>query len=147
MSTDIVEAAARAAKYVVEQAANPTPAEFPIQPYEDIIFIEQQIEEFSAGGLLLAGKHKKLNAGYARAVGPGRWYSVPMDASGHQEAGMFVPTTTKVGDFVIFGRYQSGGEPVEINGKWYLLAREGDLAGKSKTGQPLTVRVSVDAQN
>ena len=130
----------------IRTTPEPEVCDFPIQPYEDVIWVEQHTEEKSAGGLILAGNYKKMTAGYARAVGPGRWYSVPMDASGHQVAGMFVPTTTKVGDFVIFGRYQSGGEPLEIGGKTYLMCREGDLSGKSRSGEPVTVRLAVDAQ-
>jgi len=116
-------------------------AAFPIQPYEDVIFVEQEIESKTASGLILAGEFAKLPAGRAVAVGPGRTFQAFMDASGHTSAAVFVPTTTKVGDYVVFGRYQSGGEPLEINGKRYLMCREGDLAGRSADGNPLMVRV------
>ena len=52
-------------------------------------------------------------------------------------AGKFVPMTIAVGDYVIFGKYQSGGEPIEVDGKTYILARAGDLGGKSRDGNPL----------
>lgn len=113
--------------------------DFPLEPYEDIVFIEQEINDKSAGGLILPGESSKLPAGRVVAVGPGRWFHPPMDASGHNSGAVFVRTTTSVGDYVVFGRYQSGGEPLEINGKRYLLAREGDLAGRSRTGAPIAV--------
>lgn len=117
------------------------PEQFPIQPYEDVIFVEQVTEEKTASGLFIAGEYAKLPAGYAVAVGPGRTFQAFMDASGHNCAAVFVPTQTKVGDYVVFGRYQSGGEPLEIGGKRYLMCREGDLAGRSRDSKPLQVRV------
>jgi co-chaperonin GroES (HSP10) len=120
------------------------PPPFPIEPYEDVVFIEQHVEEKSKGGLILAGDIRKLPAGRVVAVGPGRYFHPPMDATGNNSGAVFVPTNTKVGDYVVFGRYQSGGEPLEIDGRRYLLCREGDLAGRSKSGKPLDVRIAVD---
>lgn len=128
----------------LEQQPSTQAAEFPIEPYEDVIFIEQDIEEKHRSGLILAGDYRKLPAGRVVAVGPGRYYQVPMDATGHNSGAVFVPTRTKVGDYVIFGRYQSGGEPLEINGKRYLLCREGDLAGKTGNSERVDVRIAID---
>lgn len=65
-----------------------------------------------------------------------------MDASGNTMAGKFIPTQIEVGDYVIFGKYQSGGEPIEFEGKTYVLARAGDLAGKSKDKSILKIRLA-----
>lgn len=117
---------------------------FPLEPYEDVVFVEQTVDEKSAGGILLTGKFQRLPGGYVAAIGPGRWFHPPMDASGSKSGAVFVRTTTQLGDFVVFGRYQSGGEPLEIDGKRYLLCREGDLAGRSVTGAPINVRIAQD---
>lgn len=117
---------------------------FPITPFEDIIYIEQAIEEKTRGGIILAGESRKVQGGRVVAVGPGRVYVIPMDATGNNSAAMFVPTKTNVGDYVVFGRYQSGGEPIEHNGKRYLVAREGDLGGKSRDGEPVSFRLATE---
>jgi co-chaperonin GroES (HSP10) len=49
-----------------------------------------------------------------------------------------------VGDYVIFGKYNSGGEPIEIDGVKYLMCREGDIGGVSTVGPNLRVRLAVD---
>lgn len=115
---------------------------FPLQPFEDIVVIEQSEEAKSEGGIVLVGKSKFFSAGRVVAAGPGRVYSNFMDASGEHKVGHFVPNYVKVGDYVIFGKYLSGGEPVIIDGKKYLLARAGDLGGKSCDGEPLKIRLA-----
>ena len=115
---------------------------FPLEPFEDIVVIEQLTEEKSAGGIILTGKSKEFQAGRVVAAGPGRVYSNYMDASGTHQVGHMVPNSVKVGDYVIFGKYLSGGEPVMIDGKKYLLARAGDLGGRSVDGQPLKIRLA-----
>jgi co-chaperonin GroES (HSP10) len=107
---------------------------FPIQPLQDIVIVEQLTQDTSAGGIVLTGDHRKFPAGQVVAVGPGRVYSNFMDATGNQTIGQLVPTTVKTGDHVLFGKYQSGGEPIEIEGGEYagrvfLMCREGDLGG------------------
>jgi co-chaperonin GroES (HSP10) len=113
---------------------------FPIDPFEDVVWIAQDEETKTAGGILLTGGAQYMPAGRVVAVGPGRWFYTAMNASGHNSSAVFVPTRTKVGDYVIFGKYQSGGEPLEIEGKKYLLCREGDLSGRSATQEPVQVR-------
>lgn len=117
------------------------PNEFPLEPFEDIVIIEQAKEEKRASGLILAGGSEKLPAGRVVAAGPGRWYHGALDASGHNSAAVFVPNPVKVGDYVTFGKYQSGGEPLELDGKRYIMARAGDLGAKSRTGEPITLRL------
>jgi len=117
---------------------------FPIQPIGDIIIVEQVTEEKSSGGILLTGDYKKFPCGKVVAHGPGRVYTTYLDASGHHLAGQVVPVSVKVGDYVIFGKYNSGGEPIEIDGKKYLLCREGDIGGISNIGDQLRVRLAVD---
>lgn len=118
------------------------PDNFPIQPFEDVVIIEQTKKEESKGGIILPGDTGKYPAGRVVAVGPGRTYSFFMDASGNTLAGKFVPVDVKVGDYVIFGKYQSGGEPIEFEGKTYILARVGDLAGRSRDGGEIEVKRS-----
>jgi co-chaperonin GroES (HSP10) len=114
---------------------------FPFQPFEDIVVIEQLSEEKSAGGIMLVGKEKDFPSGRVVAVGPGRIYSNYLDASGQHQVGHYVPNPVKIGDFVCFGRFLSGGDAVTINGKNYLLARAGDLAGRSIDGKPLRLKL------
>ena len=114
---------------------------FPIEPFEDIVYIEQAKETASKGGIILAATAQDVPAGRVVAVGPGRCYQAPMDASGHRNTGVFVPTQIKVGDFVIFGKYQSGGEPLEFDGRTFIVAREGDLGGRSHDGTPVSLRL------
>ena len=116
--------------------------EFPFSPYEDICVIKQIVEEKSAGGILLVGKEKEFPCGRVVAAGPGRVYSNFMDASGNHKVGQFVPNPVKVGSFVVFGRFLSGGDAVNIDGEDYLLARAGDLAGYSTSGKPLKLKLS-----
>lgn len=116
--------------------------DFPIQPLSDVVIIEQLVEDTSAGGILLTGDHRKFPAGRVVAVGPGRVYSNYLDASGDHVIGQLIPTSVKVGDYVIFGKYQSGGEPIEWNGRVFLMCREGDLGGISKSGAEVKIRLA-----
>jgi len=118
------------------------PEEFPLRAIQDIVIIEQLTEEKSAGGIVLTGDAKKFPSGRVVAVGPGRIYSTYLDASGNTLHGHVVPTAVKAGDWVLFGKYNSGGEPIEIEGKRYLMCREGDIAAVSRSGEPLKVRLS-----
>lgn len=117
---------------------------FPLEPFSDIVVIEQLEEETTKGGLILVGNERKYASGRVVAVGPGRVYSDYMDASGQRQFGQIIPTTVKVGDWVCFGKYQSGGEPILLNGKKYLMAREGDLGGRSVSGDPLEIKLAVE---
>lgn len=108
-------------------------ADFPLEPLSDIIVVERKTTDTSKGGIILVGQERNWPCGRVVAVGPGRVYSTFLDASGHHQAGQFIPNTVKVGDFVVFGRFQSGGEPFELNGKHYILCREGDIAGISRS--------------
>lgn len=119
-------------------------AGFPLEPFSDIVVIEQIKDEATSFGLILPGKSGEFQSGRVVAVGPGRVYSTYMDASGNQQIGHFVPMSIKVGDYVIFGKYQSGGEPIVLDGKKYIMAREGDLGGRSVTGEPLKVKLFAD---
>lgn len=119
-------------------------SEFPIKPIGDIIIVEQITEETSSGGIVLTGDYKKFPCGKVVACGPGRVYTTYLDASGQHLAGQVVPVSVAVGDFVIFGKYNSGGEPIEVDGKKYLMCREGDIGGVSQIGDKLRVRLAVD---
>ena len=118
------------------------PEGFPLVPFDDVVVIEQEVADTTEGGIVLAGDYRKFPAGRVVAVGPGRTYSFYMDASGNTLAGKFVPTQIEVGDYVVFGKYQSGGEPIEFEGKVYVMARAGDLAGKSRDKSALKIRLA-----
>lgn len=119
---------------------------FPILPYEDCIWIEQTIEEKSKGGIIIAQtEHAKMPQGRVVAVGPGRLYVAALNAGETVQAAIFVPTRTKVGDVVLFGRYRTGGEPIEMNGRRFVMAREGDLGGEIVGGQQIDVRLLTQA--
>lgn len=120
----------------------PLPADFPFEAVQDIVVVEQLKEEKSAGGILLVGADRKFPCGRVVAVGPGRTYAFYMDASGNTLAGQTVPCTVKVGDWVVFGKYNSGGEPIEVDGRKFLMCREGDIGLKSRTGKPHRVKLA-----
>lgn len=115
--------------------------DFPLEVLSDIVVIEQATEEKTRSGIVLVGNEQKLPCGRVVAVGPGRIYTTELNASGSTAIAHFVPTKVKVGDFVLFSRFQTG-EPIEHNGKRYIMAREGDLAGYSKTGEPVSLRLA-----
>lgn len=116
---------------------------FPLEMLSDIVVIEQMIEEKSTGGIIFAvgGDERKLPCGRVVAVGPGRIYTSMMDASGENQLAYFVPMEIKVGSWVTFGRFQTG-EPLELNGKTYIMARAGDIAAVSKSGEPVPLRLA-----
>jgi co-chaperonin GroES (HSP10) len=117
---------------------------FPIAPLQDVVIVEQLTEEQNEHGIILPGAAGEYKSGRVVACGPGRVYSTFMDASGNMQVGHFVPMTVKVGDYVIFGKYQSGGEPIIVDGKKYLMCREGDLGGKTVNQKPIKIRIASD---
>lgn len=116
-------------------------ADFPLEPLEDILFIEQETEDKSAGGIVLVGNERKLPAGRVVAAGPGRVYTAYMDISGHNQYAYFVPNRIKAGDWCTFGKYTTG-EPLELNGKRYIVARAGDIAAVSRSGKPVPLKLA-----
>lgn len=94
-----------------------------LEVYQNVVLVEPEREEMSKGGIVIAdvGDAQKVRWGRALAVGPGRW-----------EDGVFVASVTKVGDRVMFGKYQSAGEPIKIAGRKCLLFREGDLIARQR---------------
>jgi chaperonin GroES len=94
-----------------------------LQVLQNVVIVEPIREETTKSGLVIAdvGDAQKVRFGTVRAVGPGRF-----------EEGVYVPTALKVGDCVMFGRYQSAGEPIKMNGREYLMFREGDIAARVK---------------
>lgn len=127
---------------MTETPAGTSAEEFPLQPFEDICIVEQLTEEKTAGGIVLPGDYKKFPCGRVIAAGPGRYYSAVMDASGQHQVGQYVPNQVKVGDYVIFGRFNSGGEPIEWNGRKFLMCRSGDIGARSKNGDAVKIRLA-----
>ena len=119
--------------------------DFPLIPLADIVVVERKTTNYTPGGIMLVGASRNWPCGRVVAVGPGRVYSSFMDASGHHQAGQFIPNTVKVGDFVTFGRFQSGGEPFTINGRHFVLCRETDIAGISRDGGELDIKLDIPA--
>lgn len=117
--------------------------DFPLRILSDIVVIEQAVEEKSKGGIIFSvgSDEAKLPCGRVVACGPGRIYTSMMDASGENQIAYFVPMEIKVGDWCTFGRFQTG-EPLELNGKTYIMARAGDIAAVSKSGDPVPLRLA-----
>lgn len=91
---------------------------------DDIVVAEEILEEVTKGGIIIPDVQDAQKMRWARVVvqGPGR----------RDEDGERIPMWTQPGDLVMFGKYQSGGEPISINGKTYLLFRIGDFVGRRK---------------
>lgn len=98
--------------------------EFPVEVFSDICVCKQVLEVQSKGGLILPGEEKKARCARVVACGPGRIY----------ENGVFVPNPVHVGDYVVFGKYASGGEALWFQQQEWVLFRAGDIVGKLKPG-------------
>jgi chaperonin GroES len=98
--------------------------DFPVEVFSDICVCRQVIEVQSKGGLILPGEEKKARCARVVACGPGRIY----------ENGVFVPNPVRVGDYVVFGKYASGGEALWFRQQEWVLFRAGDIVGKLKPG-------------
>jgi len=109
---------------------------FPFRAVQDIVIIEQLVKDMSEGGIALVDDGRKFPCGRVVAHGPGRTYAFYMDANGNTQAGHTVPMQIKVGDWVVFGRYNSGGEPIQVGNKKYLMCREGDIGLVALSGEP-----------
>lgn len=83
-----------------------------ISPLADRVVIEPaQAEEKTAGGIIIPDTAKeKPQRGTVVAVGPGKKDE---------------PTTVKVGDTVLYGKY--AGTEISVEGKEFLIMRESDL--------------------
>lgn len=83
-----------------------------IKPLADRVVVQAEAaEEKTAGGIIIPDTAKeKPVRGTVVAVGPGKKDE---------------PTTVKVGDAVLYGKY--AGTEIQIDGKEYLIMRESDL--------------------
>lgn len=79
-------------------------------------------EERTASGLVLPDVEdaQKVRIAHCVAIGPGE-----CDANGNEKM-RFV----RGGDYFLFGKYQSGGEPIKVNGVTVLQFRQGDIVAK-----------------
>jgi len=113
---------APAAKYITTGTADFTWDDFEVM--SDICAGEEILEHVSKGGIMIPDVGDAQKQRWARlvAVGPGRTHE-----NGHFEEMRF-----KVGDVVMFGKYQSGGEPIIVGGRMTLLFRQGDFTGRLK---------------
>lgn len=89
--------------------------------FGDIILVKEDREEKSRGGIIIpdAGDAQRVRWGVVIKCGPGRMHE-----------GHYIEVIVKPGDRVMFGKWQSGGEPVKIAGIEYLQFRMGDLVGR-----------------
>lgn len=92
------------------------------EPQPGVLWAIELREEVTQGGIVLpdTGEVQALRIGVCVQCGSGE----PDGQGGEKHR--FV----KRGDFFMFGKYQSGGEPFTINGVRLLLFRQGDVAGK-----------------
>ncbi len=83
-----------------------------IKPLADRVIVEPApAEEKTAGGIIIPDTAKeKPQKGTVVAVGPGKKDE---------------PTTVKVGDKVLYGKY--AGTEITVDGKEYLIMRESDI--------------------
>ena len=89
------------------------------RPLHDRVVVERiDAEATSAGGIIIPDTAKeKPSQGEIIAVGPG----------GRDEAGKLIPIDLKVGDRVLFGKWN--GTEVKLDGDEYLIVKESDLFG------------------
>jgi len=102
-------------------------AELDVYDYDvcqDVVLVDPILEETSKGGILIAdvGDAQKVRHGLVIACGPGRY----------NDEGHFMAMEFRVGDLVVYGQFQSGGEPITINGRRYLCFRQGDFVMRKK---------------
>ncbi|MFH0866855.1 MAG: co-chaperone GroES [Bacteroidota bacterium] len=87
-------------------------AKLNIKPLADRVLVEPAAaEEKTAGGIIIPDTAKeKPQKGTIVAVGPGKKDE---------------PTTVKVGDSVLYGKY--AGTEISVDGKEYLIMKESDI--------------------
>ncbi len=87
-----------------------------IKPLADRVLVEPMEAETMKGGIIIPDTAKeKPQQGKVIAVGPGRT----------ADDGSRVKPEVKKGDIVLYGKYS--GTEVTIEGKDYLILREGDI--------------------
>ena len=91
-----------------------------IRPLDDRMVVEPlEAEEKTAGGIVLPDTAKeKPQKGKVIAIGAGKLL----------DSGERAPMSVKKGDIVLYGKYS--GTEIKIEGKEYLILREGDLLAK-----------------
>lgn len=89
-----------------------------IEVYDDRVIIQPApAETKSAGGIIIPDTAKERpSKGTIRAIGPGKYA---------EQTGVFISTTQKVGDVVLYGRHS--GTDVTIDGEDFLVMKAGDL--------------------
>ncbi len=89
-----------------------TETKITLKPLQDRVVVKPlPVEERTKGGIIIPDTAKERpQKGKVVAVGPGKKDE---------------PTTVKVGDIVLFGKY--AGTEVEIDGEEYLIMRESDI--------------------
>lgn len=87
--------------------------------HDKVVCIIEEQEPMSAGGILLPESAQgKSNIGLVESVGSGDFNA----------AGVFVWTTTRPGDRVLFGQWS--GQEVQFDNQKRFILRESDILGK-----------------
>jgi len=101
--------------------AKTAPKKLNIEVYDDRVIVKPaEAETKTAGGIIIPDTAKERPAkGTVRAVGPGK----------HAEhTGVFIPVKQKVGDVVLYGKFD--GTEVNIDGEELLVLRAGQIIMK-----------------
>jgi chaperonin GroES len=86
------------------------------QPAQDrVLLAPVEPESITASGIIIpVGYQQKTFQGIVAAVGPGRY-----------ENGIFVETTVKPGDIVLYSKY--GGHEIKVDGREMVILRENEI--------------------
>ena len=108
------------ADYMTTGTSAPTMDEIELLP--GMIWAEEVREEVTKGGLIIPDVEDAQKIRIARCVARGP--AEPDDKGGCK------PVFIRVGDYFLFGKYQSGGEPIKIGSTMILQFRQGDIVAK-----------------
>jgi len=89
-----------------------------LQPVQNFVLVKtREAIQQTEGGIIMPDKAKERpNDGLALSVGPGRY---------HPETGVLMPTVTKAGDHVMYGKYM--GTNIKYNDEDHVLVREDEV--------------------
>lgn len=92
-----------------------------IEVYDDRVIVKPaEAVTKTAGGIIIPDTAKERpSQGTVRAVGPGKYA---------EQNGVFIPVVQKVGDVVLYGKFD--GTDVTIDGEDFLILRAGQILMK-----------------
>ena len=91
-----------------------------LKPLHNYVLLERLDEsEKTAGGIIVPDSSKEKPArGRVIAAGPGTYID-----------GKLVPVTVKPKDTVLFAKWASSANEIKLDGKDYIIIKEGDILG------------------